>query len=438
MTGRLFQNIGADGRGRAPHAGTALPCGPMDRIPRGLRMALATVAVFVLAFVCPARAAPLTEPGALPSGTRARAPDFSRVEVGLVTEMTGFIDPIFLTNAGDGSRRLFIVEQRGVIKISKRGRVLPLPFLDLQSRVLSGGERGLLGLAFHPEHVTNRKFYLFFTEASGDLIIAEMRASARNPNRARPGSFRRLLRVPHRKHANHNGGMLAFGRDGLLYIATGDGGGGGDLDNNAQSRTSGLGKLLRIDVDGRSGGLAYRIPPTNPHATSTTFQREIWSLGLRNPFRFSFDRRTGDLWIGDVGQNRFEEVDRATEASGGGRAVNFGWRLLEGDACFQPPSDCNRAGKQAPLTVYDHSEGCAVIGGYVYRGPIRILRGAYLFSDACSGEIWSVAAEGAAQQRKVLMAETDLPISSFGESESGVLFVTALDGNVYRLTAAQR
>ncbi|CAN5889416.1 PQQ-dependent sugar dehydrogenase [soil metagenome] len=411
----------------------------MDRMPHGLRVALTAVAALSLAVVCPARAASLTEPSALASGTSARAPDFAQVEVGLVTAMTGFVDPIFLTHAGDGSRRLFIVEQRGVVTISKRGQVLPIPFLDLQSRVLSGGERGLLGLAFHPEHVRNRKFYLFFTEpGSGDLIIAEMRASVRNRDRALLGSFRRLLRVPHRRHANHNGGMLAFGEDGLLYIATGDGGGGGDPDNHAQSRTSRLGKLLRIDVDGRSGGLAYRIPPTNPHATSTTFKREIWSRGLRNPFRFSFDRRGGDLWIGDVGQNRFEEVDRATQASGGGRAVNFGWRLLEGRACFQPPSDCNRAGKQAPLTVYDHSEGCAVIGGYVYRGPIEILRGAYLFSDVCSGEIWSVVAEGAARQRKVLMAETDLPISSFGESETGALFVTALDGNVYRLTATRR
>jgi glucose/arabinose dehydrogenase len=200
----------------------------MDRIPHGLRMALTAVAALVLACVCPARAALLTEPGgALASGTRARAPDFSRVEVGLLTAMTGFVDPILLTNAGDGSRRLFIVEQRGVIKISKRGgQVLPIPFLDLQSRVLSGGERGLLGLAFHPEHATNRKFYVFFTErASGDLIIAEMRASARNRDRALRGSLRRLLRVPHRRHGNHNGGMLAFGRDGLLYIATGDGGG---------------------------------------------------------------------------------------------------------------------------------------------------------------------------------------------------------------------
>ncbi|MGQ0594948.1 MAG: PQQ-dependent sugar dehydrogenase, partial [Gammaproteobacteria bacterium] len=352
--------------------------------------------------------------------------------------MTGFIDPILLTNAGDGSRRLFIVEQRGVVKISKRGRVLPRRFLDLRSRVVSGGERGLLGLAFHPEHARNRKLYLFFTErGSGDLIIAEMRASARNRDRALPGSFRRLLRIPHPRQ-NHNGGMLAFGRDGLLYIATGDGGAAGDPDNNAQSRTSRLGKLLRIDVDSRSGGLAYRIPPTNPFAMSTTFQREIWSLGLRNPVRFSFVRRTGDLWIGDVGQRRFEEVDRATQASGGGRGVDFGWRVLEGRACFQPPSGCNRAGKQAPLTVYDHSEGCAVIGGYVYRGPIKVLRGAYLFSDVCSGEIWSVVAKGSARQRKVLMVETDLPISSFGESETGVLFVTTLDGNVYRLTATQR
>ncbi len=411
----------------------------MDRMSYGVRMALTAVAALALGVVCPARAASLTERSALASCTSARASDFSRVEVGLVTAMTGFVDPILLTHAGDGSRRLFIVEQRGVVKISKRGQVLPSPFLDLQSRVLSGGERGLLGLAFHPEHAHNRKFYLFFTEVgSGDLIIAEMRASLRNRDRARPRSFRRLLRVPHRKHANHNGGMLAFGTDGLLYIATGDGGGAGDPDNNAQSRTSRLGKLLRIDVDGRSGGLAYRIPPTNPHATSTTFKREIWARGLRNPFRFSFDRRSGDLWIGDVGQNRFEEVDRATQASGGGGAVNFGWRLLEGRACFQPPSDCNRAGKQAPLTVYDHAQGCAVIGGYVYRGPIKGLRGAYLFSDVCSGKIWSVVAEGAARQRKVLMAETDLPISSFGESETGVLFVTALDGNVYRLTATRR
>ena len=303
---------------------------------------------------------------------------------------------------------MFIVEQRGVIKISKRGRILPIPFLDLQSRVLAGGERGLLGLAFHPEHARNRKFYLFFTErASGDLIIAEMHAGARNRDRALPGSFRRLLRVPHRRHANHNGGMLAFGRDGLLYIATGDGGGGGDPDNHAQSRTSRLGKLLRIDVDGRSGGLGYGIPPTNPHATSTTFQREIWSLGLRNPFRFSFDRRTGDLSNGDVGQGHFEEVDRATEASGGGRAVNFGWRLLEGRACFDPQAvatgPANRPRSRSTTTRRAAPSSAVMCTAGRWRSC-----GAYFFADACSGEIWSVVAEGAARRRKVLMAETDL------------------------------
>ncbi len=411
---------------------------------RGPRLGLAALALTALALLGPARAVALLGSAAARQGAplpvaSARARDFSGVEIVLVTAMTGFVDPVLVTHAGDGSRRLFIVEQRGVIKVSKGGDVLPSPFLDLRAIVSAGGERGLLGLAFHPEHAQNRRFYVFFTARdTGNLVVAELRASAADPDRALPGSLRRLLRVPHRMHANHNGGMLAFGPDVFLYIETGDGGGAGDPENHAQSRKSALGKLLRIDVDGRSDGLAYGIPPTNPHATSTSFKREIWSRGLRNPFRFSFDRMTGDLWIGDVGQNRFEEVDRAQRASGGGQDVNFGWRVLEGRACFRPASGCNSSGKQAPLTVYGHSEGCAVIGGYVYRGPIERLRGAYLFSDVCSGRIWSVVADGPARQRKRLMADTGLPISSFGESENGALFVTALDGNVYRLTAASR
>lgn len=410
----------------------------MSRKLIGLRCRRTASAVaLALAFGVQAGSLPETAVGPSSSAKPTSLGEFSGVEIGLVPVMTGLVDPIFLTNAGDGSQRLFVVEQRGIIKIRKHGLVLATPFLDIRSMVESGGERGLLGLAFHPKHETNRKLYVLFTiRGTGDLIIAELRAGEKNPDRVLLLSFRRLLRIKHRAHANHNGGMLAFGRDGYLYIATGDGGGAGDTANHAQSRKSRLGKILRIDVDGGSGSLAYRIPPTNPHAVSTTYKREIWSRGLRNPFRFSFDRLTGDLWIGDVGQNRFEEVNRALRTKGGGRAINFGWRVTEGYECFQPPAGCDQKGKQAPLAVYDHSEGCAIIGGYVYRGPIKILRGAYLFSDFCSGRIWSVVAGGASRQSKVLMADTGLPISSFGESERGRVYVTALDGNVYRLSAS--
>lgn len=375
-------------------------------------------------------------PEAAASGPSA---SYSNVKIGLTRVMTGLTGPVFVTNAHDGSGRLFIVEQRGIIKIYKSGQVLSTPFLDMRSRVVSGGERGLLGLAFHPGYKTNRKFYVFFTEAgTGDLIIAEYRASSTNANRASSTSFRRLLRIYHRTYANHNGGMLAFGPDGYLYIGTGDGGGAGDTANHAQSRKSLLGKLLRIDVNGTSGSLAYRIPPTNPYATSTIYRREIWSRGLRNPWRFAFDRSTGDLWIGDVGQNRYEEVDRALRSSGGGRAANFGWHVMEGFACYYPSTGCDTSGKRLPLTVYNHTQGCAVIGGYVYRGSLTILRGAYLFADLCSGKIWSVVAAGSSRQTPVLMDDTTLTFTSFGEAESGAVYLTAQNGNVYRVTATLR
>jgi glucose/arabinose dehydrogenase len=374
----------------------------------------------------------------MPTGVAAAPADYSNVSIGLTSVMSGLTGPVLVTNAGDRSRRLFVVEQRGVIKVWRSGHGLST-FLDLRSKVQLSGEQGLLALAFHPDYEHNRKFYVLFTEkGTGDVIVAEYKASATNRNRASTTSFRRLLRVGHRVNTNHNGGMLAFGNKGYLYISIGDGGGGGDTPDNAQNRRVLLGKILRIDVNGRSGRLAYRIPSNNPYAGSKTLKREIWSYGLRNPWRFSFDRLNGDLWIGDVGQGAWEEVDRATRVGRGGQGVNYGWHVMEGNACFQPSTGCNTTGLQPPIAVYDHSQGCAIIGGYVYRGSQALLRGAYLFSDVCSGTIWSIVAGGPSPQTPTPMASTGLGITSFGEGESGTVYVTAQDGHVYRLTAAAR
>ena len=271
--------------------------------------------------------------------------DYSNVVVGLQPFMTGLDGPVLVTNAGDGSRRLFVVEQRGVIKVWRSGHALST-FLDMRSKVESSSEQGLLALAFHPDYEHNRKFYVLFTEkGTGDVIVAEYKASTVDRNKASSSSFRRLLRIGHRDNTNHNGGMLAFGKkNGYLYISVGDGGGGGDTPNNAQNLGSRLGKLLRIDVNGTQTGLAYRIPSNNPWAKSKTAKREIWSYGLRNPWRFSFDRLTGDTWIGDVGQGAWEEVDKAAIAGSGGRAANYGWHIMEGNACYQPSSGCPTTG----------------------------------------------------------------------------------------------
>ena len=365
--------------------------------------------------------------------------DYSNVSISLTPFMTGLDGPVQLTNAADGSKRLFVVEQRGVIKVWRAGHGLST-FLDMRSKVEFSGEQGLLALAFHPSYEHNRKFYVLFTEkATGDVIVAEYKASATNPNKASPTSFRRLLRIGHRANTNHNGGTLAFGKkNGYLYISVGDGGGGGDTPNNSQNLASRLGKILRIDVNGTSGNLAYRIPSNNPYAKSKTAKHEIWSRGLRNPWRFSFDRLTGDTWIGDVGQDNWEEVDHATLSGTGGRAANYGWHVMEGDACYNPSSGCDTTGLQLPVAVYDHGMGCAIIGGYVYRGPQTLLQGAYLFSDVCSGTIWSIVAAGPTPQTPTEMAATGLGITSFGEGESGAVYVTAQDGNVYRLDAAPR
>ncbi len=349
----------------------------------------------------------------------------------------GFSRPLFVTNARDKTGRLFVVEQGGRIKVIKAGAILALPFLDIHSLVSCCGERGLLGLAFHPSYATTGKLYINYTDVNGNTVVAEYRRNSTNPDRAN-STGRVLLRVT-QPYANHNGGMLAFGPDGYLYIGLGDGGSAGDPGNRAQSLGSLLGKILRIDVNHRTGTLQYGIPSTNPFVGRTGDDR-IWSYGLRNPWRFSFDRTTGDLWIGDVGQNRYEEIDRSTRASGGGRGRNFGWRVMEGRACYSPPTGCNTSGKTMPLAVYSHTYGCSVTGGYVYRGSqYPAMTGAYLFADYCSGRIWAVVAGGPATQTPRLLLDSSHSISSFGESEGRSLYVTDLaSGEIFKLNGAYR
>ena len=340
--------------------------------------------------------------------------------------------PVAITHAGD--TRLFVIDQNGRILIWDRTTLLPTPFLDIRPLVLAGGERGLLGLAFHPRYHENGFFYVNYTDraGNGDTIVARYTRSATDPNRADPDSARVLLRID-QPFSNHNGGQLAFGPDGYLYIGTGDGGAGNDPDNRAQDRTDLLGKILRIDVDGDA---PYDIPPDNPFAGLSVARNEIWAYGLRNPWRFSFDRVTGDLWIADVGQGNLEEIDYQPASSNGGE--NYGWRLMEGSACYIPPSsDCNANGELVePVIEYDHRGGaCSVTGGYVYRGAAYPrLSGLYIYGDYCNGVIWGATrVPGGGFTSRVLL-DTGLFISTFGEDVNGELYVADHQrGIVYRI-----
>lgn len=340
----------------------------------------------------------------------------------------GFDSPLYVTHAGDGTGRLFVVEQTGRIKILRDGRVKARPFLDLSNKVRAGGEQGLLGLAFHPNYTRTGRFFVNYTDRAGDTIVARYRVSGR-PGRADPSSERILLEIA-QPFSNHNGGHVAFGPDGYLYIATGDGGSGGDPHGNGQSLDTLLGKLLRVDVSGRRG---YRVPPDNPFVDRDGVRPEIWAYGLRNPWRFSFDRATDDLWIADVGQSKLEEIDVARAASGGG--VNYGWNIMEGSECFDAPA-CDRSGLELPVAEYSHTEGCSVTGGYVYRGTrIPALVGGYVYADYCSGNIW-ILDSSAPREGATRALDTDHRISSFGENERGELFVVDHAGTLLRVRPA--
>jgi glucose/arabinose dehydrogenase len=344
----------------------------------------------------------------------------------------GFEAPLLATNAGDGSGRLFVVEQVGRVRILIEGRPQQEPFLDISPLVSAGGERGLLGLAFHPDYGTNGRFFVNYTDTAGDTVIAEYRVSS-DPDRADPRSARSILRID-QPYSNHNGGNVIFGPDGYLYIGMGDGGSAGDPHGNGQRLDTLLGKMLRIDVD---GARPYTVPPDNPFARGRQGRAEIWSLGLRNPWRFSFDRETGDLWIGDVGQGELEEIDRARPGRGGS---NYGWNVMEGTECFSPSEGCDRAGLVRPIAVYPTALGCAVVGGYVYRGSrFPALRGGYLFADFCAGVMFALDPQSRSPQEPVVVLETGRPISSFGEDEEGELYVTDLgSGDVLLVTGDPR
>jgi glucose/arabinose dehydrogenase len=381
--------------------------------------------------------------------TRVTTEAFTPTNVNLALTLVkgGFTGPVLVTNAGDGSNRLFVVEQRGLIRVIQGGTTLPTPMLDLRGSITSGGERGLLGLAFDPRFPTLPYIYVNFTDRNGNTAISRYTIGS-NPNVVARGSGVRLLTIG-QPYSNHNGGNLAFGPDGFLYIGMGDGGGAGDPQNRAQNLNSLLGKMLRIDVHHSTSRTRYAIPRTNPYV-GRTGNDLIWSRGLRNPWRWSFDRLTGALWIGDVGQDRYEEVDRSLRSSTtpAGRAANYGWPVLEGRTCYKPPSGCSRTGKTMPLVVYRHAatgpSNCSVTGGFVYRGSKSpVLAGGYLFGDFCSGRIWGVSATAASPATPTLLwaasASPHLAISSFGEDEAGEVYVTDLaGGGIYRISGTPK
>ena len=342
----------------------------------------------------------------------------------LVTLLTGLDNPGFVTNAHDGSKHLFVLELRGRIKALPPGASTPTLYLDITSKVLFSGEQGLLSIAFHPQFAANHRFFVDYIRQSDSAeVIAEYHQSASNPAVA-DGNETILLTIP-QSTTIHKGGMLAFGPDGYLYLGLGDGGPELDPQNHAQNNQLLLGKMLRIDVDHPSAGLPYSIPTTNPFYGTTQGRPEIYAKGFRNPWRYSFDRLTGNLYVGDVGQSSREEIDIVT--LGG----NYGWRIREGTLCTNlDPTLCNEPGLIGPITEYDHSGGrCAIIGGFVYRGNLQTFpQGTYIFGDYCSGEV--ILLQGGVQ--KSLM-HTGLHISSFGEDEASEIYVVGLEGVLARL-----
>ena len=346
--------------------------------------------------------------------------------------VSGLPSPLDLQSVPGDAERLYVVEQGGRIRVVRNGQLQAAAFLDVSGRISSGGERGLLGLAFHPQFATNRRFYVNYTNPAGDTHIAEFRATSAD---AADAGSERVLLVVSQPFANHNGGGLAFDNSGRLLIALGDGGSGGDPQNNGQRLDTLLGKIARIDVD---AGAPYSLPLDNPFLTTAGARGEIWAYGLRNPFKIAIDRPTGDLYIGDVGQNRIEEIDVGLAARRGGE--NYGWRTSEGTQCFNPASGCDRSGLTPPIYEYSHSEGCSVTGGVVYRGcRVPELAGTYFFGDYCSGLIRSFRfANGQAGEFRDWTSSTrgvNAP-TSFGLDAAGELYIIDYDGELYRLEPA--
>jgi len=373
------------------------------------------------------------------------AGEFVDVRLRLVAHMPGGVSPLAVRHAGDGSRRIFILAQEGRIFIHDGRRLLKRPFLDIRSRVTRGGEKGLLGLAFSPDYMRDRRFYVNYTVRRGRTLytrVSRFRASADDVNLADPGSEQVLFELE-QPWGNHNGGDLHFGRDGYLYIGTGDGGAAGDPGDNARNLGDLLGKMLRIDVQGppspsgETCGLVahYAVPEDNPFRSGRGSCDEIWAYGLRNPWRFSFDRQTGDLWIGDVGQNRWEEVDFQPASSAGGE--NYGWPCREGRHDYKPGKPgCPAPDAVEPVIEYGHEPECSVTGGYMHRGTRSPgLNGLYFYGDYCSGRIWA-ASRVASEWRSMVVHEGGFGLTTFGEDEDGEVYVVHGD-EVYRITGSR-
>ncbi len=390
--------------------------------------------VFTLAACGSPPAEAETPKPAPPSNPPAESPA-PAPSVALEAFISDLEQPTAVVNAGDGSGRLFITQKTGLALVVQDGSVLETPFLDLTDTVSTDAEQGLLGMAFHPGYAENGRFFVNYTSGDGATVIAEFAASE-NANVADAASERILLTIP-QPYANHNGGDLAFGPDGHLYIGMGDGGDRDDPEENGQNPATLLGAMLRIGVDG--GGEPYTVPQDNPFVGEGGAAPEVWAYGLRNPWRFSFDRETGDLWIADVGQNAFEEVNFQSADSAGGE--NYGWNTTEGESCFNvedartPLQSCDREGLTGPVLSYPHSEGQSITGGYVYRGEaIPALVGHYVYGDFVSGTLWGAAAAGGGYASTEL-AESGFNVVAFGEDEAGELYVADFGGTVYRLVS---
>jgi Glucose / Sorbosone dehydrogenase len=349
--------------------------------------------------------------------------------------VAGLSQPVGVTHADDGRGRLFVLEKDGFIRVVQAGQLLPEPFLDVSNLITPEpkSEQGLLGLAFHPDYKNNGIFFIYYSAANkkeneaADTVLARYQVSS-DPNKADPATGKIILTIE-QPFWNHNGGHLAFGPDGYLYIGTGDGGDGGDPQENAENLTTLLGKMLRIDVNADT----YTIPADNPWKPESGAATEIWAYGLRNPWKFSFDRKTGDLYIGDVGQDLYEEINFQSVASQGGE--NYGWNQMEGLHCFEKTPDCNPSEYVLPILEYPHGEdGVSVTGGFVYRGTqILDLEGAYIFADFASGKIWT-ARDNEGIWTRELLERTSFGVSSFGEDEAGELYLTDFNGGLYQLT----
>ena len=358
--------------------------------------------------------------------------------------VSGLAAPVEIAHANDSSGRLLVLEQAGRVRVIRNGQLLSTPFLNLTPAnggpVIANGEQGLLGIAFHPAYASNGRFFVYYTRArtgdpnGSDIVVARYQRSSANADVADPASASIVLVIPHPTHSNHNGGKLAFGPDGYLYVAVGDGGGGGDPFNAGQSLADLRGKILRIDVDAAS---PYAIPPTNPFANSTdpSVRKEIWAYGLRNPWKLSFDRLTGDVFIADVGQDAWEEVNFEPRATGG---RNYGWRVFEGTHCFSPPSGCSLAGHVPPIIEYPHnaSGGFSVTGGYRYRGgALPALAGYYVYGDYVSGRVWAAGPDAGPATWVPTQVASVSTLSAFGEDESGELYAASHGaGTIVRLT----